>query len=323
MVAPASRAGGTGAAGTGAGRRSHPWQTEGRAKHSTSHDNDDNDDDSSLGNGAIMRRFQQQNDNRTVEKAVHNDRRHKKRYQEEDQVDYKTSPTQLFQRISHRLWDMAESRLDSHPDEASVWIVARYESEVGGGFNADDVDDEEDQIEGYQASLGGIKWRNLPLHLALLHSPHPAPLKLIQALIEAYPAACRRRNAEGSLPLHLACDNYSLVNNGADGEAVLFALVESYPDALVEVDVEGRTPVDLLERVGKGRSSSTSGGAGGGGRRGNKSGESIMYFMRRQMMLQQEQAKSTRVPGVEDGIGQTQVSACFLNFGPNSPSRPS
>lgn len=311
MVAPTSR-GGAGA-GDAAGRRSHPWQTEERAKRSTSHDNDDNDDDSSLGNGAIMRRFQQ-NDNRTVEAARHDDRRYKKRYQNssrddrhgEDEVDYKTNPTQLFQRISHRLWDMAESRLDSHPDEASVWIVARYESEVGGGFNADG--DEKDQIEGYQASLGGIKWRNLPLHLALLHSPHPAPLKLIQALIEAYPAACRRRNAEGSLPLHLACDNYSLVNNGADGEAALFALVESYPDALLEVDGEGRTPVDLLERVGKGRSGSTSGGAGGGGRRGNKSGESIMYFMRRQMMLQQEQAKRTRVPGVEDthdgGIGQ-------------------
>ena len=321
MVAPTSRGGaGVGAA---AGRRNHPWQTEERTKRNTSHDNDDNDDDSSLGNGAIMRRFQQ-NDNRTVEQAAHDGRRPKKRNQSsrDDQhggdyeVDYKSNPTQLFQRISHRLWDMAESRLDSHPDEARVWIVARYESEVGGGFNADDDDD--DQIEGYQASLGGIKWRNLCLHLALLHSPHPAPLKLIQALIEAYPAACRRRNAEGSLPLHLACDNYSLVNNGADGEAVLFALVESYPDALVEVDGEGRTPVDLLERVGKGRSSSTSGGAGGGGggRRGNKNGESIMYFMRRQMMLQQEQAKRTRAPGVEDthdgGIGQIDRSAAAI-----------
>ena len=333
MVAPASRGGaGTGAAT--AGRRSHPWQTEERGKRSTSRDNDDNDDDSSLGNGAIMRRFQQ-NGNRDVEQAPHDGRRHKKRYQNssrdgrqgEDEVDYKSNPTQLFQRISHRLWDMAESRLDSHPDEARVWIVARYESEVGGGFNAED-DDEEDQIEGYQASLGGIKWRNLPLHLALLHSPHPAPLKLIQALIEAYPAACRRRNAEGSLPLHLACDNYSLVNNGADGEAVLFALVESYPDALVQVDGEGRTPVDLLERVGKGRSSNSSsgGGAGGGGRRGNKSGESIMYFMRRQMMLQQEQAKRTRVPGVQDthdgGIGQIyRTSSAIVQAASNDDQR--
>ncbi len=289
-------------AAPGGTRRSHPWQTKQakRTSSSCANDDDDNDDDSSLGNGAITRRFQNSN-NRTVEdrdapRRHHDQGGHDDQEHAEREVDYKTNPTQLFQRISHRLWDMAQSRLDSHPSEARVWIVARYESEVGGGFNADDDDvngGDDDQIQGYQASLGGIKWRNLPLHLALLHSPHPAPLRLIQALVEAYPAACRRRNAEGSLPLHLACDNYSLVNNGADGEAVLFLLVECYPNALVEVDAEGRTPVDLLERVGKGRAGGGAGG-GGGGRRGKKGGESIMYFMRRQMMLQQDQAKRTR-----------------------------
>ena len=306
-------------AAPGGTRRSHPWQTDKQAKHSTSCANDDNVDDSSLGNGAITRRFQNSN-NRTVEPDRDAPRHHHEQGGHDDQehgeheVDYKTNPTQLFQRISHRLWDMAQSRLDSHPSEARVWIVARYESEVGGGFNADDdVNDhhhDDDQIQGYQASLGGIKWRNLPLHLALLHSPHPAPLRLIQALVEAYPAACHRRSAEGSLPLHLACDNYSLVNNGADGEAVLFLLVECYPNALVEVDGEGRTPVDLLERVGKGRAG---GGAGGGNiRRGKKGGESIMYFMRRQMMLQQDQAKrirerrgvlGARVDDTDQGVG--------------------
>ena len=169
----------------GGTRRSHPWQTDKQAKHSTScaNDDDDNDDDSSLGNGAIARRFQNSN-NRTVEPDRDAPRRHHDQSAHADQehgereVDYKTNPTQLFQRISHRLWDMAQSRLDSHPSEARVWIVARYESEVGGGFNADDDDDDVnggDPIQGYQASLGGIKWRNLPLHLALLHSPHPAP----------------------------------------------------------------------------------------------------------------------------------------------------
>ena len=93
------------------------------------------------------------------------------------------------------------------------------------------------------------------------------------------------------------------MNNGADGEAVLFLLVECYPNALVEVDGEGRTPVDLLERVGKGRAG---GGAGGGNmRRGKKGGESIMYFMRRQMMLQQEQAKRTRERRGVFGVGDT------------------
>jgi chromosome segregation ATPase len=305
MVAPAAKSKG-GVAAAARGARSHPWQTEERAKRSTSYENDD----SSLGNGAITRRFQQDG-NRTAEKGRDTRLRHQPKgnrkddQNEEYEVDYRSNPTELFQRISHRLWDMAQDRLDSHPAEARVWIVARYESEVGGGFNADDKDEDsdDDQIQGYQASLGGIKWRNLPLHLALLHNPHPAPLKLIQALMQAHPTACRRRNAEGSLPLHLACDNYSLVNNGADGEAVLFALVECYPDALVEVDGEGRTPVDLLERVGKGRI----GGADAGRRRGKKSGESIMYFMRRQQMLQQEQANRRGVLGVDDtdeGIGR-------------------
>ena len=198
----------------------------------------------------------------------------------EVEVDYKRNPTPLFSRISHRLWDMSIARLDHHPSEARVWITSSYEDNFDGTS-----EEEGNGNDAYEEALGGLKWRNLPLHLALLHSPHPVPLKLVQALLGAHPNACQCRNAEGSLPLHLACDNISLVNSGVNGEGVIFALIECYPEALVEADAEGRTPIEILERIGKGRSP-------------RARNESIVYFMRRQMMMQQEMRNNRERTGL-------------------------
>ena len=214
----------------------------------------------------------------------------------ETEVDFVTNPTQTFLRISHRLWDMAATQLASHPSEARIWIISRY-------------DDDE------QAGLAGtIKWRNLPLHMAVMHAPHPAPLRTIQGLIDAYPHACRLRNAEKNLPLHLACDNNDLVCNGTEGEGVLFALVDCYPDALLERDEAGRLPADILEGL--------QGGGRGRGGTATWRGESIMYFMRRRMLAQEERRKMREAVGRGAGLALSVVEE-EATGGTASKSQPS
>ena len=96
-------------------------------------------------------------------------------------------------------------------------------------------------------------WRNLPLHLACLHSPEPVPLVLFEALIASYPGAARERNLEGNLPLHLACSCLDLSPRyGLEVEGIFMALIECYPESLRMVDLEGRTPLEILEEKGWG-----------------------------------------------------------------------
>ena len=116
-------------------------------------------------------------------------------------------------------------------------------------------------------------WRNLPLHLACLHSPEPVPLVLFESLIAAHPGAARERNPEGNLPLHLACSCLDLSPRyGLEVEGILMALIECHPEALRMVDGEGRTPLEILEENGWGDRTGSSAGRGAG----------VIRYMRKQ-----------------------------------------
>ncbi len=95
------------------------------------------------------------------------------------------------------------------------------------------------------------KWRNLPLHLACMYGPEPVPLRFMEALIDAHPDAARCLNAEGNLPIHLACECMGLGPQcGLEVEGCLITLIKAYPECLHVRDGKGRRPIDILEEKG-------------------------------------------------------------------------
>ena len=147
------------------------------------------------------------------------------------EVSCEDDPTRLFLLMNQQLWDKAQSRLNHAPIETRTWISSRF------------------------ANTDEYRWRNLPLHLACLHGPEPAPLHFIEALIEAYPDAARCRNHEGNLPIHLACECMDLgPRYRLEEEGILIALIRAFPECLGIRDGKGRTPLEILNErsLGKG-----------------------------------------------------------------------
>jgi len=136
------------------------------------------------------------------------------------------NPTQLFLLMNQQLWDSAIIQLQNNPTEARTWITSR-------------------------TTDGECKWSHLPLHLACLHGPTPAPLQFIEALINTYPHGVQCRNHEDNLPIHLACDCINFNPQfGLQVEGILGMLIQKYPECLNLKDGMGRRPIDILEERG-------------------------------------------------------------------------
>lgn len=145
------------------------------------------------------------------------------------EVDYYLNPTELFRWINYRRWDGAKTRVLSHPDECSTWIVSRHSSD------------------------GRILWRHLPLHLVCMQTESsgggPAESQtttkqiedLVDALLEAYPDAANSPDDQGMLPLHL-----TLANSAQPNERILNLLLMAFPTGVDVKDKYGRTPVDIV-----------------------------------------------------------------------------
>jgi len=128
--------------------------------------------------------------------------------------------------MNQQLWDSAIIQLQNNPTEARTWITSR-------------------------TTDGECKWSHLPLHLACLHGPTPAPLQFIEALINTYPHAVQCRNHEDNLPIHLACDCINFNPQfGLQVEGILGMLIQKYPECLSLKDGMGRRPIDILEERG-------------------------------------------------------------------------
>ena len=92
------------------------------------------------------------------------------------------------------------------------------------------------------------KLGNLPLHLACATK---APFEVFLVIQQAWPEAVRRRNFDSdALPLHGACTETpaTFASRNDFNFAVIWSLLEAFPDAVMSRDSNGDTPYDLLQR---------------------------------------------------------------------------
>jgi len=127
----------------------------------------------------------------------------------------------LFIYLHQQLWSDAFVRIVEHPNDASSWI--------------------EKTTRGYSL------WKVLPLHASVILG---APSYLILEILNAYPLAARKRDMNGSLPVHLACSRIDIHPNG-EGEKIVNHLIRAFPDCIDIEDGKGNTAISLIRQQGK------------------------------------------------------------------------
>jgi len=168
-------------------------------------------------------------------------------------VDFKTNPTPLFETLYQSNWKDAQQRLESHPEEARIW-VARYAKKgntpgssvrwqllpihlfiaLGGSSKADEAKGEEDgpadEKDEMQIMEEEIKVRKMP------------PLEILAALLAVYPRATQCTDDQDMIPLHSAI-------RGNSSLSVIDKLLEVDPFSVYRKDTRGRNAFNLVERV--------------------------------------------------------------------------
>lgn len=120
-------------------------------------------------------------------------------------VDY-DNRTVLFRCILKKDWKAANKRMQTHPEEASIWIATK-------GFH------------------GNLKF--LPIHKACVLQP---PIDLIQSLLQANASSAYDTDQDGWLPIHCAC-----FYNADD--AIIQLLLQSNEKGVSHKDDDGRLPL--------------------------------------------------------------------------------
>eukprot|EP00934_Nitzschia_sp_Nitz4_P003373 Nitzschia sp. Nitz4//scaffold79_size90958//48909//50729//NITZ4_005028-RA/size90958-processed-gene-0.92-mRNA-1//1//CDS//3329558258//3363//frame0 len=123
----------------------------------------------------------------------------------DNEVDYEHR-TVLFRLLLKKDWRAAIARAESHPSEASTWIVTK-------GFN------------------GNLRF--LPIHKACVLQP---PEDVVEALLTAYPPGAKAKDQDGWLPIHCACFY------GAN-EKTIGQLLNTFAKGAQSKDDEGRLPL--------------------------------------------------------------------------------
>lgn len=137
-----------------------------------------------------------------------------RRHLQEEVVDAKENPTELFQRINNGDWDGASVCVYRAPAEASIWISR------------------------WSKRDNKVAWKYLPLHLVCLHQQPPWPL--LQALLKANPqAASTPTQHDGNLPIHYVCES------GCDDVNVFGALITAFPKCMLALNMNNKTPMML------------------------------------------------------------------------------
>lgn len=131
-------------------------------------------------------------------------------------VLYNDGATELFKCIEEGMWERGTELLQTHPEQASIWILST--GTVNTTFN-------------------WSKWKRLPLHEAARRQP---PTDFMTLLIATYPDAVKAVTQFGELPLHLA------VECGAS-PGVVNLLAVSHWRGCHETDQSGRTPFEVLQ----------------------------------------------------------------------------
>jgi len=133
----------------------------------------------------------------------------------------KANDPTLFIYLHQQLWSDAFVRIVEHPNDASSWI--------------------EKTTRGYSL------WKVLPLHASIILG---APSYLVLESLNAYPLAARKRDMNGSLPVHLACSRIDIHPNG-EGEKIVNHLIRAFPDCIDIEDGKGNTAISLIRQQGK------------------------------------------------------------------------
>jgi ankyrin repeat protein len=129
----------------------------------------------------------------------------------EEQRNFDVNPTELYRSLMRKDFDLALKLVTEFPKESRIWIYRRE-------------------------SNGNLRWKLLPLHASIIFD---APLPVVQAVVNAFPAATGKPDDQGMVPLHLAIR----MNKSPD---IVKALISEA--AIAARDRKGRTPKALAAR---------------------------------------------------------------------------
>ncbi len=144
-------------------------------------------------------------------------------------VDYEKNKTKLYSLIEKQNWDGVMDRLDTNPEEASVW-VCRYRKH----------------------NATKILWKMLPIHKVcypkttndadgkMIRCGIRAKICVVEKLLQVYPDGANMVDDVNMTPLHLACRNSA-------SSVVLTCLLDKAPKAMDIKDYKGRTPLQVVE----------------------------------------------------------------------------
>jgi len=126
------------------------------------------------------------------------------------EVNYDENPTPLYVLIEKRKSEEVIQHCLGNPDEASTWIVKK--------------------------DGGNIRWRLLPLHVALMIRVSDEAIKTI---IKTYKEGVKNVDDQGRLPIHLALRHIA-------HESIIDELLQIYPDGMEVKDSKGRVPIEMI-----------------------------------------------------------------------------
>ena len=216
----------------------------------------------------------------------------------EEECNNEINPTPLFKVITSQDWKHTIDLLDGK-EEDPVWSLPGLNGfqqlMPTRGVNKLDVG----KMKQYQTQLraqartwivhrvrgtGVLKWRMLPIHVALSYQ---APFEVVLRLYNLYPGSVRCRDHRGMLPLHIC-----FFRGGEDRVLELF--LDVFPDALDVVDDKGRLAIECTPQDGSENE-----------RRSNIMNLFLKYMMEKhEMMRLKEKVKVMHKP-----VGMTQEAA--------------
>ena len=172
----------------------------------------------------------------------------------EEECNSDINPTPLYQIIISRDWKHVVDLLDGK-EEDPVWSLPGLTGihqlmPTLGVSKQNDAEMRECQrklrvqartwIVHRQRGTGILKWRMLPIHVALSYQ---APFEVMLRLYNLYPGSVRCRDHRGMLPLHIC-----FFRGGEDRVLELF--LDVFPDALDVKDDKGRTAIECTPEDG-------------------------------------------------------------------------
>lgn len=211
----------------------------------------------------------------------------------EEECNSEINPTPLYKAIVSREWKHVTDLLDGK-EEDPMWslpgLTGIQQLMPTLGVNKQDATKMKDYLNKLRAQArtwivhrargsGVLKWRMLPIHVALSYQ---APFEVVLRLYNLYPGSVRVRDHRGMLPMHIC------FYRGSE-DRVLELFMEVFPDALDVIDDKGRRAIECTPQDGSDNE-----------RRTNIMNLFLKYMMEKhEMMRLQERVKEMHNPVVK------------------------